>query len=568
MIKINRKTRCASHRGSLQAGVLIAAGLGLVATAQNAIGESQVLQAVEGTVAAVLSLVTTPPPPNSETEATLKDNLPADTPHYFQATYRSLMHAPLPAEIYNQGGIPAVVPQLEVDSDPSGWLGTYQPDGPTNTADNAFFQALGTNGRSCVTCHQPSSAMSVSVRNIKKRLKATGGKDPIFAPVDGANCPNLVAASETSGALFGGEEGKGREDFEDAHSLLINKGLFRIALPVPAKAEYKLDVVSDPTTCNLDPHYNSVAVNGTTTRVVSVYRRPIMAASLNFKTNTRILGPTRPLTTNIMTDGREPSLESQAIDATLGHAQAVTPPTAEQVAQMVAFETKIFSAQLRDKQALMLDGAGASGGPMYLSTHRSEGPGNFGEAPFDEYGLWSSMRGTGANKRQSIARGQAIFNTRKFTISNVSGFNTAPNRLAVTGSCTTCHNFKHAGSDFLAAAQRDIGTGGQGSQIGGASVAKDLPVFKLTCPAGSFLWDPTLTTVTTNDPGKALITGKCKDIGSVTVPNMRGLAAQEPYFHDGSARTLLDVVNFYNKRFAIGFTDQEKQDLVNFLSAL
>jgi hypothetical protein len=37
---------------------------------------------------------------------------------------------------------------------------------------------------------------------------------------------------------------------------------------------------------------------------------------------------------------------------------------------------------------------------------------------------------------------------------------------------------------------------------------------------------------------------------------------------DGSAATLLDVVNFYNQRFGIGFTDQQKKDLVNFLNTL
>jgi cytochrome c peroxidase len=46
------------------------------------------------------------------------------------------------------------------------------------------------------------------------------------------------------------------------------------------------------------------------------------------------------------------------------------------------------------------------------------------------------------------------------------------------------------------------------------------------------------------------------------------LAARAPYFHNGSAATLLDVVNFYDQRFNIGFTDQQKQDLVNFLNTL
>ena len=51
-------------------------------------------------------------------------------------------------------------------------------------------------------------------------------------------------------------------------------------------------------------------------------------------------------------------------------------------------------------------------------------------------------------------------------------------------------------------------------------------------------------------------------------PILRGLAARAPYFHNGSAATLMDAVNFYDKRFGIGFTDQQKQDLVNFLNTL
>jgi cytochrome c peroxidase len=46
---------------------------------------------------------------------------------------------------------------------------------------------------------------------------------------------------------------------------------------------------------------------------------------------------------------------------------------------------------------------------------------------------------------------------------------------------------------------------------------------------------------------------------------LRGLAARAPYFHNRSAATLLDAVNFYDKRFNIGFTNQQKEDLVNFL---
>jgi cytochrome c peroxidase len=70
------------------------------------------------------------------------------------------------------------------------------------------------------------------------------------------------------------------------------------------------------------------------------------------------------------------------------------------------------------------------------------------------------------------------------------------------------------------------------------------------------------------DPGRALITGKCADIGKLKGPILRGLAARAPYFHNGSAATLQDVVEFYNQRFDIHFTDQQKADLLAFLSAL
>jgi hypothetical protein len=32
--------------------------------------------------------------------------------------------------------------------------------------------------------------------------------------------------------------------------------------------------------------------------------------------------------------------------------------------------------------------------------------------------------------------------------------------------------------------------------------------------------------------------------------------------------TLLEAVNFYDQRFSIGFTDQQREDLVNFLNTL
>jgi len=76
------------------------------------------------------------------------------------------------------------------------------------------------------------------------------------------------------------------------------------------------------------------------------------------------------------------------------------------------------------------------------------------------------------------------------------------------------------------------------------------------------------TQLATSDPGRALVTGKCVDIGKFKVPSMRGLAARAPYFHNGSAPNIEALIEFYNQRFNIGLTDQQKADLGVFLESL
>jgi cytochrome c peroxidase len=91
----------------------------------------------------------------------------------------------------------------------------------------------------------------------------------------------------------------------------------------------------------------------------------------------------------------------------------------------------------------------------------------------------------------------------------------------------------------------------------------DFPLYTLRCTSGSKAG----TVVQTTDPGRALITGKCEDIGKFKGPILRGLPARAPYFHNGSAATVEDVINFYDRRFGIGFTPAEKADLAAFLRA-
>jgi hypothetical protein len=80
---------------------------------------------------------------------------------------------------------PSTIPQRAMDADPSGIISTYQPNGDTQTSSNAFFQNLGTNGRTCFTCHQPQTGWSVSAQGVQDRFNSSSGTDPIFRLVDG-----------------------------------------------------------------------------------------------------------------------------------------------------------------------------------------------------------------------------------------------------------------------------------------------------------------------------------------------------------------------------------------------
>lgn len=80
------------------------------------------------------------------------------------------------------------------------------------------------------------------------------------------------------------------------------------------------------------------------------------------------------------------------------------------------------------------------------------------------------------------------------------------------------------------------------------------------------------------DQGRAAVTKKPEDVGAFKTPTLRDVALTAPYFHDGSAKTLMEVVEFYDKGgipnptlskniFKLELTEQEKQDLVEIMKA-
>jgi len=116
-------------------------------------------------------------------------------------------------------------------ADATGMIRTHVAGGNLDTS-NPFFQVLGSNGRSCFTCHRPETAWSVTPASLQARFKATDGTDPIFRINDGSNSP--LADVSTLDAR------------KRAYSMLLNKAVIRVGLPIPAGAEFSLDSVDDP----------------------------------------------------------------------------------------------------------------------------------------------------------------------------------------------------------------------------------------------------------------------------------------------------------------------------------
>jgi cytochrome c peroxidase len=437
------------------------------------------------------------------------------------------------------------IPNLFPFMDSSGFLETFNTngDGSIDLA-NPFFQNLGTNGRSCGSCHQPSDGWSVSAAHVKLRFDLTGGEDPIFRTVDGSNCDHNVDVSTVISR-------------EQAYSLLINKGLIRIALRVPPNAQFDVVAVSNPYGCN-------------DSSTLSMYRRPLPSTNLRFLSTVMFDGrESTPPSTEKITYATNPAdllfdLAHQALDATNGHAQAAVPLTREQQQEIVNFEMGLSTAQAIDFQAGFLNDDGANGGPRAISTQQffvgiNDPLGNnpfhtpFSSTIFTLFNAWSNAENS---RRPSIALGEALFNSKQIIIQGVAGLNDATGIARLNGTCGTCHDAPNIGNHSFPA-PLNIGVGDLSSPLN----VSYLPVFTLQNKTTGAI-------VQTTDPGRALITGLWTDIGKVKGPILRGLSSRAPYFHNGSADTLQDVVNFYDARFNIGFTPQEKADLIAFLSSL
>src|SRR5262245_7924829 len=154
---------------------------------------------------------------------------------------------------------------------------------------------------------------------------------------------------------------------------------------------------------------------------------------------------------------------------------------------------------------------------------------------FDLFDAWA---GHGNPRRAQIARGQELFN----------------NKPSLSGrTCNGCHSSANNGTN-INSLMFDIGTASAQART------PDLPLYTFRNRTTGEIRQLT-------DAGRGNVTGLWTDLGRFKTPTLRALAARAPYFHNGIAATLEDVVRHYETHLGVRFTAPGGAGLVAFLNA-
>ena len=390
-------------------------------------------------------------------------------------------------------GMPNNLPQ----HNPGGMDSTFSTQGSVNLAGE-YFQAQGSNGRSCASCHTAGDAWSITPGTVQELFDATAGTHPIFNELD-ANNPDVIGPGSTV------------EELRAGYSMLLSRGVFRRGGAPRANSEWELIAVDDPhgyATLNRLVHWR---------RSMPTINFPVGSSTVNWDGGN-----------SVGTDQHAGLLNQAARNVTGGQQGPPAPP--EVIADIVHFEESLFSAQMIVPGVGRLDSGGARGGPEPLSAMSKV------QGRFDLFDAWMAH---GNPARAQIARGQEIFN----------------NKLNSAGrSCNSCHNSANNGTNIQNLAF-DVRT---------ASAEVRTPDLTLH----TFRHRTTGEVRHLTDAGRGQVTGLWNDLGRFKTPTLRALAARAPYFHNGIAWTIEDVVRHYENQLGFVVTDAERADLVAFLNAL
>lgn len=500
-----------------------------------------------------------------------------------------------------------------------------QQSAPLNSsinAHNAFFDpSVGTNGQACVTCHQPNQALSIGVPTIQQAFAASDGTDPLFRLNDTADRPDADVSSTEAratayklfldlGVVRIGKQFKGNSNPDN---LLTTLSDFRVEHQDTAQFGPLPNFINDP-------QHPGIAT-------LSLFRRPLVNTNVNF--DSAVLWDGRDSIATIQSSQVPKAISSLLLgpqtnlQANQEIADFMTQVFTDQVVDFGAGSTSALGAQggVQNMVAMANDPARPclyavafpqipSGTtptrtpftPATCTAVDDNNPHTFGSDIFDAWANQPDNNNGAAAQRAAIVRGQEIFNNAVLTqppdlngklldvgsIANGGVNADHPDRLPAGAPmhCTTCHashnlgnnpnpNFiGRIGTDSLDILGNLVATRGtQDPRVANILAnAQKLPLYCLrpnsnptgfdVAPCGTMAGD-----VKTTDPGRAMVTGLIADTGKFKPPILRNLAGRGPFFHAGTAKTLFDLIDFYDARFQINLTQQQKNDLAAFLEA-
>ncbi|MBA3456912.1 MAG: hypothetical protein H0T42_27735 [Deltaproteobacteria bacterium] len=418
-----------------------------------------------------------------------------------------------PTQDEQSSEISTSIPNNYLHDNPTGKSASFSLQGEIRL-DGEFFQAQGTNGRSCATCHLPEDGWSIRVETAQRFFNETAGLHPLFSLQD-ANVPGLPADAVDT------------VDERRARFSMLLKGLFtrNVTLPVDNPVtnllftrQFDLVEVHDPFGVS-----RVTGTPGSATGRMWFFRRPL--ATANFKSH------------RVMWDGANTvgvdlraGLLKQALGnvsgAQLGPVLLGDDPIIQEI---VSYEADMSNAQMIIKSVGALDNDGATGGPEFHASQPLE------NGPFTLYDAWTNST---EPRRAQIARGQALFN----------GVN------ANGRSCLGCHNAANDGQNVNGTM---FNVGASDPQF----ATKEMAVF-------TFQNRETGERKQSTHGGRGIRTGVWADLNRFKTPSLRGLAARAPYFHNGISSTLAGVIAHYQTALGFVYTPEEAADLTAFLGAL
>ena len=284
---------------------------------------------------------------------------------------------------------PDTIPNNHPIRNPGGKAATFSTQGSVNLTGE-YFQAQGTNGRSCASCHIPEEAWSINPGTLQHLFDETDGTHPVFDRLD-ANNPLTANLDTVEGRLA-------------AFSMLLSRGVFRRGGTPRANSEWELTAVEDP------HGFASLTQLVHWRRAMPTINFVLGSATVNWDSG------------NSVGTDQHAGLINQARRNVTGGQQG-SPASDEVINDIVAFEESLFTAQLIVPGVGRLDSDGARGGAEALAS-MSKVAGRF-----DLFDAWANHENP---KRAQIARGQELFN----------------NINAGGRSCSGCHNSANNGTNI------------------------------------------------------------------------------------------------------------------------